>query len=110
MSFKILDNPTFRHTVDIVVPSDGGYETQSLDVTCRVLDVETAKVFNLATADGVTDFLRKAVVSFDGVIDDGGRPVPYSDALRDRMLALPFVRKAIAEHYSDAVSRARLGN
>src|SRR5690242_19073349 len=100
MALKITSNPTFRHTVTVMVPVDGGFDKQTVDVTYNVVPAAEAATFTYGTAEGTTSFLLRAVAKVDGVVDDAGQPVPYSDKLREQLLALPFVRRALVDAYS----------
>ena len=65
------------------------------------------------TADRNTSavaFLKRVVVGLDDIEGPDGARMPYSDALRDQVIALPFVRAPMVRGYFDAVYPARLGN
>ena len=106
--FKIATSPEFTHTVRVQVPVDGGHEEQTFDCRFRVVDDPDEK--SLLAVDGVKQFLRDIIVSFDDLADAQGKPVSYSDAVRDRILALPNVRLALLRTYRNALSKAQTGN
>lgn len=108
--FKIVTNPTFTHEVKVEVPGDGGFDTQSLKATYRVLPVDEAKTHDLGSADGSTAFLKAVIVRFDDLIGEDGKPVSYNEALRDRLIGLPYVRGPLAAGYFEGVGGAKRGN
>lgn len=108
--FKIIAEPTFTHRVTILVPADNGHREESLTVTFRVLSVEDQAQFNLTRERESDQFLRAIVVKMDDVADEEGKKIPYNDQLRDRILAIPYVRSAVAAAYFTAVNKAQLGN
>ncbi len=110
--FKVTTNPTFTHTVDVLVPIDGGHDRQSLKVTFRVIDSDEEQddKHDLNTIAGSIAFCRDVVVSFDDMVDGENKPLPYSDDLRDQLLKKPYIRTPIARAYYDAVTKATLGN
>ena len=109
---KVTSNPTFTHTVDVLIPINGGHEKQSLKVTFRVIDSdeEQDEKHDLNTITGSLAFCRDVIVSFDDMVDEADKPLPYSDALRDQLLKKPYIRTPIARAYYDAVTKATLGN
>lgn len=108
--FKVIERPEFTHTVPVLVPVDGGHEEQSLKVRFRALPDDELGTFDHDTNEGTHAFLRVAIVRIEDVVGTDGKPVPYSDALRDQLLQFPFVRVALLRAYSAAVTGARLGN
>jgi hypothetical protein len=108
--FTLTKNPTFRHTVKVKVPVDGGFEDQSFEATYRVLTTDEFAKFDLGTAKGSTGFLRAAIVELGDLVGADGKPLPYSDDVRDQVLAVAFVRQALARTYFEAVGGAALGN
>lgn len=104
--FKITSEPKFTHTVTAFVPTDGGHEPQSFKATFRVLTDKDAEDISV----GDVEYLKRIVVGFDDIEGADGQPLPYSDALRDQLLALPYVRVALARTYVEAVSKSKAGN
>lgn len=110
MAFRIVDKPTFTHTVRVAVPCDGGHREETLSATYRVLETDAAEGHDLATSAGTADFLRASVQRLDDIVDDAGNAIPWSEALFDRMIRLPYVRLALVRGYFDGVAKARVGN
>jgi hypothetical protein len=108
--FKIVSNPVFRHDVDVQVPVDGGYETQSLRVEFLALPVDRLASFDLGTIEGQDKFLAEAVKGFSDLVDDQGKPVTCTDALRRKILGMGFVRSAVMAAYTAALTGARTKN
>jgi hypothetical protein len=108
--FVLADNPTFTHTVELVVPIDGGYENQTLKATFRVLDTEHAESFDLSDTVQSTAFLTEVIERLDDIAGADDAPLPYSDKLRDRIIQLPFARGPLAKAYFVGVNKATVGN
>lgn len=108
--FSITDTLEFTHTVPVMVPVDGGHTEQSLKVRFRIHPDADASTLDVGSDDGLKDFLLKVVVSFDDVVDQNKKPLPYNDALRDRLLAMPFVKIPVWKAYIAAVTKAKVGN
>lgn len=105
--FHIDDRPEFDCTVPIALE---GVERQSITVRYRALANSEIELFDLRTAEGTTDFLHRVVARVDDVVDDDGKPVPFTPALLDRLLDLGWVRQPMVRSYFAALAGARLGN
>ena len=106
--FKIADRIEFSRRVPIRVPTDGGFEEQSLEVRFRYLSEEERK--RIAEKDADAGFLREAIVHIGDVVDEDGKELPYNDRLRDRLLDLPFVLGPLMEAYVEAALGERAKN
>lgn len=104
--FKIDPNPEFSHKVKVRVPVDGGFADQEFTARFRVLPWSEVQ----ATDGDPAGQLRRIWVGWEGIVDDAGEPVPFSDAARDQMIDLLYVRVAVLETYSVAVAGAKRGN
>ena len=107
--FKIASQPEFSRRVTIRVPCDGGFEEQSLNVRFRVLPPDEQEKLK-GTDDLVGGFLKRAVLEMWDIVDEDGQELPYNDHLRDQLLALPYVRFALARAYGEAVAGERAKN
>ena len=108
--FKIVKTPTFIHDVQVFVPVDGGHDPQTLKCKFRVLSADEMNQHDMTSPEGTETYLRAACVEFLDVIGDDDQPIPHSDALRDRLLGLTYVRLALLRTYTEAMIKARLGN
>lgn len=108
--FKVNSNPTFTHEVEIKTPVDGGFKTETIKTTFRLLPDDVTLSFNTRDPEGQKDFVRAIVVKMDGLVDEKDKPLDYNDELRDRVIAIPYVRQGMFNAYVRAISAARLGN
>ncbi|MDK3072770.1 hypothetical protein QO034_06580 [Sedimentitalea sp. JM2-8] len=105
---KITDTPEFTHTVRVQTPVDGGHREDTFKCRFRVVeDDENDAGF---TVDAVKARLRRIIVSMEDLADENGKPVPYSDEVRDRVLNLPHARIALLRAYAAAFAKERAGN
>ncbi len=100
---KITRCPEWTHEVTISVPVDGGFENQSCLVRFRLIDETPGETDPLSLA-------RSVVVRMDDLADEAGTALAWSDAVRDQVLALPFVQSAVLRGYYRSVAGAREGN
>lgn len=106
--FKLVAEPTFTHTVKVTVPIDGGFAEQTFKATFLVIPVD--EMTDTSSLEGQQDLLRRVVRSLDEIVDDAGEPIPYSERLRDQMIASPYARVGLYDTYLAGVFKARRGN
>ncbi|MGO3934757.1 hypothetical protein [Rhodopseudomonas pseudopalustris] len=108
--FKIVSNPTFTHTVTVMMPVDSGHAEETLLVTYNYLDTAEVEQFDLKSTDGTSSFLSTLIRKIDGLTDSTGQPVACTLELREKLLRMANVRLALLRHYFDAVTKVREGN
>jgi hypothetical protein len=104
---KVSARPKFKHKVTASVPVDGGYRDEEFLVTFRLASNADADLSSDTLKD---DFLRDIVVELHDLADEDGKPIPYSDAVRDQVFDLPWARLSILTGYFIAVTGARAKN
>ena len=103
---KIARNPEFTHEVSVRVPVDGGFAEEKFRARFRMVPWnELCAVENDPEAQA-----QMVLIGWEGIVDDDDNPIPYSDAMRDQLLGMLFMRVAILRTYIDAVSGAKRGN
>ena len=108
--FNIAERPEFTHEVKIAVPADKGYREESMRVRFRAIPDEEADAFRLDDPDGMKAFLREIIVHIDDLVGGDGKPIAWSEDVRELVLGMPWVRMALMRAYTVAVVNARLGN
>lgn len=106
--FTVEEHPEFTHEVKVLVPVDGGHEEQSFK--CRFRVVDEPDQADLLKPGGVMAFVRRIVVTMDDLADAKGKALVWSDAVRDRIIAMPHVRIALLKAYRSALAGERAGN
>lgn len=104
MTFKLITRPAFTHTVTINAPVDGGFEEQTLQARYRYVPPD-----DLPTTSG-REYVDAVLVSLDDLADETGKPLPYSDEVRETCLSLPWVVMGLMQGYNAGLIKARLGN
>lgn len=106
--FKVVSIPKFTHPVSVMVPTDGGHVEQSFKTTFIVEDVE--KLSDIQDEGGQKAVLQRVVCHMDDLVGEDDQALPYSDALRDQLIGVPYVRIALFQSYLAAVTKAKAGN
>ena len=102
--FKVAKNQTFARKVSVKTPVDGGFLPETLTCIYRLLTTDQMREVDLSTADGTRRFLVAVIDRIDDLADDNEQPLPYSDAVRDYLISLLHVRRALVDAYLDAVA------
>ena len=111
--FKLVENPEFTHDVPVMVPIDDGHREEKFRARFRAIPEELSNELladEAVKADAGKGFLRRIVVKVMDVVDEAGQEVPWSEAMFEQMIALPFVRAGLSAAYFRALSKARAGN
>lgn len=103
MALKILKDPTFTIEAKITVPTDEGMVDQTVTAKFRMLPAEDLELT-------LGDFIGKALIRLDGIVDDAGEALPWTDELAARCLKLPFIAMGLWKAYNLAMTGARAGN
>lgn len=107
MALKILTRPTFTHKITARVPIDGGFRDEVFTVKYQLASIPAGTQTPDYSAD---DFLRDIVVEIGDLVDEAGKPLPWSDEVRDAVFALPWASVAIVQGYFAAVNGAKAKN
>lgn len=108
--FNVLENPTFTRPVKVQVPKGDSVEEQVFKATFNALDEAELEGLSMATADETKDFLRRAVLSMDDLAGEDGKPIPYSDEIREAVIAKPYARIALMGAYHLGMNGLLPGN
>ncbi len=110
--FKLLDKPAFERRVEVRVPvlveGENAFETQTF--TAHFLAVDIAERAKEASD---VEILKEVWIGWGRDVCDGAEtPLAWTEDRRDRLLRLPYVRRALIDAYLAAMSggAARQGN
>jgi hypothetical protein len=110
--FKVTKNPTFTHDVTVMVPVDGGFDEQSLKVKYNVLDLDQLQKHELSNGNvkAQGDYCNAIVADFSDMVDDDGKPITCTTALRQKLINTAYVRIPIINAYEAAMTKAKAKN
>jgi len=107
MAYNIDKTPTFTVPVEVTDP-DG--ETADFQATFVALDIPTFEKFDLEQPAQCLAFLKRATLGVSDVVDANGNEIADSDALRDRLFGMPYIRVAAVRAYLEGITKASRGN
>lgn len=105
--FEFKKDYRFAWPVKILVPTEEGQQERQFTGIFRLVpmaELRDAHVADPANADATTG--RLALVGWKDDLTAEGKPLAYSAAAHEELLAVPFIRYAIARAYYDAISGA----
>lgn len=108
--FKITKNPEFSHPVRVKVPTDTGFADHTFTARFRALTITESEKHDTMSTTGTNAFLAEVLVGWEGVTDDEGQPVAFSNAARQALIDIPFARVALLDTYNLAMIGAKRGN
>lgn len=106
--FEVIQDPQFVEDVRVDVPDGKGWRQHVLRTRFRALKV--SDVDTITEDGGAVALLDRAVVEFEDLCDQDGKPVPGDGEWRALLLDYAFVRIALIQAYYSAVGRVRPGN
>lgn len=108
--FKLTEKRTIKWPVTVDVPQDGGSTRPAkFTVEFRLLDQSDIDV-SLAQARNDAEFLFEVMQDWEGVADEDGQTIEFSDDTARRVVDIPYVRNALLRAYFEAVSGGRRKN
>ncbi|NCP19070.1 MAG: hypothetical protein GW855_07925 [Erythrobacter sp.] len=108
--FKIIEDVTFTRPITAYRPQGEGQVEEKFTATFRVIPPDEADDFNLLSTEGATEFLKRVIVRLDDIGDAEGKPVEYTEGVRDQVFRLPWARGPLARTYFEEVRGAKAGN
>jgi len=108
MAFVRKKVKTFKWPVKIEEPADGGvFETSTFDaVFKRVPRSEFQKLAD----KGDLELLKAVLTGWEGIEDEDGKPVPFSQATMKEFADDPYWIRGVLSAYTETFEGARLGN
>ena len=111
MNFVFLESKPRRFSapVTVQVPGQSGPVPQTFHA--EMIELEQPDLDRIAAQpDADMELIRKTLVGWAGIQNVNGDEMPFSEELRDRLMARPYVRYAIARAYYDAIGGRAAGN
>lgn len=126
MAFVIKQSDSYSWPITFEIPVDGGrHEKQTFDAELkrlpqsRIVEIQEAVQKRLSaiqrdeeTADMITDheIANEILIGWNGINDEDGTAVPFSERSKTQLLEIPTVTAAIVRAYFDSLSGARRKN
>jgi hypothetical protein len=108
MTFIRKKVKAFKWPVTVEEPSDGGtFDSSTFDATFKRLGrSEFAKL----SEKGDVQMLQAVLVGWDGMDDEDGKPIPFSQAAVKEFADDPYWIRGVLKAYTETFNAAREGN
>lgn len=115
MSFVLQQSPNYYWPVRVLIPTDGRREQFTFTAKFNRLKQSRIKeLFELSKAEDDTisdvELLGEILGGWDDVVDDAGKPVPFTKVTLEQMAELPTVAGQIAKAYFESLAEAKRKN
>lgn len=105
--FDFKKDYVFAWPVTVLVPTETGQVEQQFTGLFKLVPTQEIADSTLADpANADANMVRKTLIGWKEDLIEGGKPKVYSDEAREEVIAIPFIRFAIAKAYWDAVGGA----
>ena len=114
MGFKLDQSGTYKWPVTVEVPvDDGRHDKQKFDGEFkRITQSRIREMGQLIETGDLTDvdLVKEVLVGWDGIEDDQGNELKFSQAKLKQLLDVPMVATAIATAFFDSIAGAKRKN
>jgi len=108
MAFVLKKVSSYKWPVSVDVPVDGGkFKKETFTAVFKKMSRST---FNDLIEQGEEALVSEIVEGWEGIKDEDGDAVPYSDEACQQLLDDPYVLRAIINAYSESLSGAPVKN
>ncbi len=105
---KIVKNPEFTVPVKVLVPTgDRGQVEHQFKMRFRALTRTEEQQYDSFSAASTDEFLKRIVVGWEGLQDEDGTPLEFSDEALNMLIDLHYLRMGIMQAYTSAISGAK---
>lgn len=109
MAFVLTTNRTVKWPVTVKVPRDGGSTAdQKFTAVFEILDKD--QIDGLCPEKIDEALLARAFVGWDGIKDEAGNAVEFSEDTKAAVIKIPFVCLALLQAYGEAANGRRAKN
>ena len=114
MGFKLDQSGTYKWPVTVEVPvDDGRHDKQKFDGEFkRITQSRIREMGQLIETGDLTDvdLVKEVLVGWDGIEDDQGNELKFSQAKLKQLLEVPMVATAIGTAFFDSIAGAKRKN
>jgi len=114
MAFVLSQSTNYSWPVAVEFPIDGGrFDKQTFDAQFKRLPQDRIRqVWDQIQAGDIDDegLCREILTGWNGITDDKGSEIPFSEKARDQLLLVPLVAAAIVGAWLDSLAKAKRKN
>ena len=108
MAFIRKKVKTFKWPVKVEEPADGGvFEESTFDAIFKRIP---RSEFKKLADKGDLELLKVVLTGWEGIEDEGGKPVPFSQVAMKEFVDDPYWIRGVLSAYTETFEGAKLGN
>ena len=108
MAFVLKKTASYKWEVKVEVPVDGNqFETQAFEAVFKKI---SRSAFNNLVDKGDDALVGEILLGWDGVTDEAGKPVPFTEKNKQQFCDDPYVLRALISAYADSLTGASAKN
>ena len=102
MAFVLKKVASYKWPVKVEIPVDGGkFETQTFDAIFKKMSRSS---FNDLVDKGDDALVGEILLGWEGINDDAGKPVPFTEKNKQQLCDDPYVLRALIQAYADSLT------
>ena len=102
MAFVLKKTASYKWEVKVEVPVDGNqFESQTFEAVFKKI---SRSAFNNLVDRGDDALVDEILLGWEGVNDENGKPVPFTEKNKKQMADDPYVLRALIQAYADSVT------
>ena len=114
MAFVLKQSDTYRWPVQVDMPVDGGrHERHTFDGEFKRITQSRVREMGelIETGDLIdSDLVREVLIGWDGVNDEDGNPIKFSQKTLDQLVDVPMLATAISKAFFESLAGAKRKN
>ena len=108
MAFVLKKAASYKWEVKVEVPVDGNqFETQAFEAVFKRI---SRSVFNNLVDKGDDALVDEILLGWEGVNDDAGKPIPFTEKNKQQLCDDPYVLRALIGAYAESFTGASAKN
>lgn len=109
-SYRFVTHPVVQWPIEVAIPGDADGARQTFTAHFRLMPrSERAELLGEGD-EGRIEFVRAALVGWDGIEDEDGQPLGWTPQTRDALIDLDHVFLALIRGYARALAGADAKN
>jgi hypothetical protein len=107
MAFVLKKVASYKWPVTVEIPSDGKFEKQTFDAIFKKM---SRSAFNDLVDKGDDALVDGILEGWDGITDEDGKELAFSQKAKKELVDDPHVMKAIITAYAESITGAAAKN
>lgn len=105
MSFVLRENHTFKRRIDVKVPTDGGFRSESFTAKFAAIDSDEAKeLYENDNPNKDQVLLERVFIGFEGIKTEDGNDLEDTSDARETLIKVTYVSLPLIKAFWNALA------